>query len=252
MHLGLDRLLAAVPRLRERCFSIASSCAASNTTVDLLVAIVEYRTIIKKTRRGVCTCWLASLAPDSPITVVFHRGSLSQQQPQRQHSSPSPSPSPVVMVAPGTGLAPMRALIWQRVLTNTAADYLVLWLPQPHKDYFFATEWSQLQDAGLLTCFPSFSRDQKAKRYVQTVIREQGSAVWQALGRPAAEPSMCAAAVGVCRWPCAMPSSTCLSAVTAWPPTRPGVISRLWRRAGATGRRRSRRVDLTMDWTGLD
>ncbi|KAF8545156.1 hypothetical protein BDD12DRAFT_915017 [Trichophaea hybrida] len=170
IRIGLDRLLELVPRLRERQFSIASSSLISNTSVDLLVAIVKYRTIIKKTRQGVCTRWLASLVPEeSSVSILFQKGSLALRTQDLQR--------PVVMVGPGTGVAPMRALLWHRV------NLLFFGCRNREKDYFFSSEWEKLKDQGVLKGFTAFSRDQKAKRYVQTVIREEGKAVWEALGR---------------------------------------------------------------------
>jgi len=180
VRIGLDRLLELVPRLRERQFSIASSSLVSNTTVDLLVAIVKYRTIIKKTRQGVCTRWLASLVPEeSSVNLLFQKGSLALRTQDLQ--------KPVVMVGPGTGVAPMRALLWHRVVLaeeeKGGENLLFFGCRNREKDNFFSSEWEQLENQGVLQRFTAFSRDQKAKRYVQAVIREQGKVVWEALGR---------------------------------------------------------------------
>ena len=172
--LGLARLLEAVPRLREREFSVASSPLAAPASVDLLVAVVRYRTVIKKTREGVCTRWLAQLVPGDAVSIVLRKGALAL--------TPAELDRPVVMVGPGTGVAPMRALVQHRVRTGSAADN-VLFFGARNKDadFFFRDEWDALEAQGRLRLFTAFSRDQKAKRYVQTAVREQGQAVWDAL-----------------------------------------------------------------------
>jgi sulfite reductase alpha subunit-like flavoprotein len=186
VHISLDRLLDVVPKLRDRQFSIASSCLGTpkhlavgkepGTTVELLVAIVKYRTIIKKIRQGVCTRWLASLKPGDDISLVFQKGSLDMKREDYQ--------KPVVMVGPGTGLAPMRTLLWHRIATPSSSpeNLLIFGCRNHDKDFFFADEWKVLQEKGRLKLFAAFSRDQKQKRYVQTVIRERGKEVWKALG----------------------------------------------------------------------
>ncbi|KAI5847526.1 hypothetical protein BZA05DRAFT_405121 [Tricharina praecox] len=180
IRIPLPRLLQLIPRLRPRQFSIASSSLSSPTSIELLVAIVRYKTVIKKTRLGVCTRYLASLLPDADadadtISLVFHGGSLGL--------SPSHLRAPVVLIAPGTGVAPMRALLQHRLLSPSPAvdNTLIFGCRSSRADYFFSSEWTSLQARGALQLLPAFSRDQPAKRYVQTVVRENAGKVWAAL-----------------------------------------------------------------------
>lgn len=191
VRIGLDRLLEVVPRMRERLFSIAGSVRGTTfpgeknadesavreegREVDLLVAIVRYKTIIKKIRQGVCTRWLASLQSGDTINVLFQKGSLGMTTESLSR--------PVVMVSPGTGVAPMRALLWDRVSKNATGGHLLFFGCRGHdKDNFFAEEWRALEQKGLARVFTAFSRDQKQKRYVQTLLREEAELVWEALG----------------------------------------------------------------------
>lgn len=173
--LGLDRLLEAVPRLRDREFSIASSPLTSPSSVDLLVAVVKYRTVIKKTREGVCTRWISQLVPGKDtVSVVFRAGSLGLVV--------NDLAKPVVMVGPGTGVAPMRALVQHRVACGAPGENVLFFGARNRgADFFFEREWGGLEAEGRLRLFTAFSRDQKFKRYVQGVIREQGEVVWRAL-----------------------------------------------------------------------
>ncbi|KAA8900487.1 hypothetical protein FN846DRAFT_899758 [Sphaerosporella brunnea] len=176
IRIPLSRLIELIPRMRSRQFSIASAAATDPQQLDLLVAIVNYKTVIKKTRRGVCTRFLASLRPgEDKVALCFHRGALALQESDLR--------KPVVLIAPGTGLAPMRALLQHRLAYGAnGGNILIFGARNKEKDFFFAHEWAALQSCGQLKLFTAFSRDQKAKRYVQTVIREQAQDVWKALG----------------------------------------------------------------------
>lgn len=181
VQVPLSMLLETLPLLHERQFSIASSdkgCRPPGDTVvqpphtpsvDLLVAIVRYRTAIKKIRHGVCTRWLSSLAPGAPLTLVLNPGTLTRADDDWSR--------PAVMVAPGTGVAPMRALVWERVhRVPHATSILFFGARNRGADFFFEHEWPP----ALMMC-TAFSRDQATKRYVQHVLRERGREVYEAL-----------------------------------------------------------------------
>lgn len=181
VRIPLPMLLEVIPRMRERLFSIASSArvggptpAAGSTNLSLLVAIVKYKTIIRRIRQGVCTRWLSSLSPGAPISIIITRGSLLPPVTSPLYSKPA------LMIAPGTGVAPMRALIWERVLAPSPLfdNTLVFGSRNRAADFFFESEWEEFARHGALRLFTAFSRDQVAKRYVQTAIREQAKLVW--------------------------------------------------------------------------
>ncbi|KAI9652173.1 MAG: NAPDH-dependent diflavin reductase [Alyxoria varia] len=111
---------AAFPSIRGRQFSIASGGALGKgdtpetTRVQLLVAIVQYRTVIKRIRRGLCTRYLAALKPGTKLNVTIGRGSgsgIMDTDPTR----------PAIMVGPGTGVAPLRSMIHERLEKTSAA-----------------------------------------------------------------------------------------------------------------------------------
>ncbi|RPB11621.1 riboflavin synthase domain-like protein [Morchella conica CCBAS932] len=168
----LDRILEVFPPLHERRFSIASP-PTTEPEVEILVAVVKYRTIIKKIREGVCTRWLAALKPGAEVTVAFQRGGLGDAAGR-----------PAVMVAPGTGVAPMRALVGARAAKGEGAGALLFFgCRNEGADFFFRGEWEALEERGAVRVFTAFSRDQKSKRYVQHVIREKGEEVYDAVVR---------------------------------------------------------------------
>jgi sulfite reductase alpha subunit-like flavoprotein len=158
-----------LPPLRGRQFSIASGGLLKGdqfcSRVELLVAIVKYRTVIKRIRQGVCTRYIASLQPGQKLSITLHKGGLGLSNDDYQ--------KPVVMIGPGTGIAPMRSLIYERqarkgivnVISGTQvaqkpSDYLFFGCRNANADYFFKDDWVRMTNAGSLAVYPAFSRDQ--------------------------------------------------------------------------------------------
>ncbi|KAJ4986378.1 NADPH-dependent diflavin oxidoreductase 1 [Stagonosporopsis vannaccii] len=186
-----QRVCSIIPALRGRQFSIASAMTENpstedrgkSTRVELLIAIVKYKTVIKRIRQGVATRYIASFATDQKITVTLSRGGLGVTQKELDR--------PVVMIGPGTGVAPMRALIQQRKQwrdrlppSQDAArkDILFFGCRNAESDFFFQSEWKSLVDGGApLHVFAAFSRDQRQKVYVQDLVRQQSLLVYEAI-----------------------------------------------------------------------
>lgn len=103
--------------IKPRSFSIAS-CKESGS-LDILVAIVEYQTILKTPRKGLCSNWLKGLVKGDQIRTVVKKGTLKL---------PNDSNTPLIMVGPGTGLAPFRSILQYKQIKNeyTAVDRIVL------------------------------------------------------------------------------------------------------------------------------
>ena len=187
-----------LPKLRGRQFSIASggelkATQEGNARFDLLVAIVKYKTVIKKIREGVCTRYLATLPVGTEIRVGLQKGGLVANKSEAHR--------PVLMIGPGTGVAPMRSLIKERQYwlqqketlaqekTNrdcsgaqsTRKDVLVFGCRNRGADYFYQDEWKDLMERIPLAVFTAFSRDQNHKVYVQDIIRQQASSIHRLL-----------------------------------------------------------------------
>ncbi|XP_029775443.1 NADPH-dependent diflavin oxidoreductase 1 isoform X3 [Suricata suricatta] len=116
----VDYLLDLVPPIRPRAFSIASSLLAHPSKLQILIAVVQYQTRLKEPRRGLCSSWLASLDPGrGPVQVPLwvRPGSLT---------FPETPDVPVIMVGPGTGVAPFRAAVQERVAQGRT-DFCSLW-----------------------------------------------------------------------------------------------------------------------------
>ncbi|KAH6625591.1 hypothetical protein C7974DRAFT_203369 [Boeremia exigua] len=183
-----QRVCDIIPALRGRQFSIASAMTETpgaegkdkSTRVELLIAIVKYKTVIKRIRQGVATRYIASFTPGQQITVTLSRGGLGATHDELDR--------PVVMIGPGTGVAPMRALTQQRIQWRNAnaryheaaaKDVLFFGCRNAESDYFFKDEWRSLMDSGApFEVFTAFSRDQRQKVYVQDIVRRQSALVY--------------------------------------------------------------------------
>ena len=167
------------PSLRGRQFSIASGgelCRGPNssTRFELLVAIVKYQTVIRKIRRGVCSRYLETLEAGSIISVTLQKGGLDLTSAEVNR--------PAVLVGPGTGIAPIRSFLWQRLASKPDhGGDCVLFFGCRNKmaDFFFESEWKDLKQSLPLEVLPAFSRDQVDKHYVQDLIRRHSKSVYK-------------------------------------------------------------------------
>ncbi|KAF2674784.1 sulfite reductase flavo protein alpha-component [Microthyrium microscopicum] len=177
VRLPWQKICSVIPMMRGRQFSIAkpvnTPAEPTETRIDLLIAIVRYRTIIKRIRNGVATRYIATLQPGTQISITLQDGGLGIKRDGNR--------LPVVMVAPGTGVAPMRALAWERYLHTSSAinvqDLLFFGCRNKSLDEYFGHEWSNLG----VEMLGAYSRDQREKVYVQDMIRQQSARVFSLL-----------------------------------------------------------------------
>lgn len=161
------------PVIRGREYSIASGgdllreLGTDLLRAELLVALVKYKTVLRKTRQGLCSRYLASLKPGTIITVMI---SDNQGPPNKsQHIR-----APLLAIGPGTGIAPIRSLIYDRLTHPQAGENVVFFGGRNRKaDFYFSDEWNELG----VTMHTAFSRDQREKIYVQDIIRQQAAVV---------------------------------------------------------------------------
>lgn len=157
LHIPVEYVLDLFPLIKVRLFLIASR--NSPTSVLLLVGIVEYKTMLRRIRRGLCTKWIKLLSPGDKLLFSVHKSNVRFLLPQR------PTP-PVLMIAPGTGLAPMKSLI--ETSAGVQDLYLFYGCRYREKDYLFADLWEQYEQKGQLKVFAAISRDSDSDyKYVQ-------------------------------------------------------------------------------------
>ncbi|XP_056394205.1 NADPH-dependent diflavin oxidoreductase 1 [Hyla sarda] len=167
-----DYLLELIPRIRPRAFSIASAMQAHPNKLQILMAVVQYKTRLQEVRRGLCSTWLASIRPEEGkrVPLWVKKGSLK---------FPSHPDTPLVMVGPGTGVAPFHSAIEERAALRIPGSNLFFGCRGKTKDFYYKEEWEALEKTGLLQLFTAFSRDQEDKIYVQHRIKENGAYLWQ-------------------------------------------------------------------------
>ena len=153
-----------------RLYSIASSLSAHSEEVHLTVAVVRYEGNGRK-RKGVCSSYLAERVGQT-VPCYLH--------PNKNFKLPEDSSTPIIMVGPGTGIAPFRAFIEERKSTGaTGQNWLFFGDRSQKTDYLYGDEWESYQKDGILNELDlAWSRDQEEKVYVQHKMLEKGSQLW--------------------------------------------------------------------------
>lgn len=171
--LAAEQLIALLRPLTPRMYSIASSQAEVDEEVHLTVGVVRYPQADGTVRSGGASSYLADrLAEGSQLRVfVEHNDNFRL---------PEDGNTPVIMVGPGTGIAPFRAFIQQRDADGASGkNWLFFGNPHFTQDFLYQVEWQKYVKSGLLTKIDlAFSRDQAKKIYVQDRLREQGAEVY--------------------------------------------------------------------------
>jgi sulfite reductase alpha subunit-like flavoprotein len=159
-------------RLQPRLYSISSSPLTDPHLVSLTVSVVRYENLAGRPRQGVCSPFLADAAPGAEVPVHVQRS---------PHFRPPAGPAtPMVMVGPGTGVAPFVGFLEERrARGHRAPNWLFFGEQRRATDFYYEEELSALlADGTLARLDTAFSRDQRAKVYVQDRMREHGSQLW--------------------------------------------------------------------------
>ncbi|MFW5969166.1 MAG: assimilatory sulfite reductase (NADPH) flavoprotein subunit [Halofilum sp. (in: g-proteobacteria)] len=167
---------AFIERLRKlpaRLYSIASSYNANPDEVHLTVATVRYEAHGRE-REGVASTWLADRIDDeTPLPVYIDHN--------KNFRLPEDDSAPMIMIGPGTGVAPFRAFIEEREHRDAdGANWLFFGEQHFHTDFLYQREWLRWREQGVLDRIDvAFSRDQAEKIYVQDKLRERGAEVYE-------------------------------------------------------------------------
>lgn len=159
-------------RLQPRLYSISSSPLTDPHLVSLTVSVVRYENLHGRSRQGVCSPFLADAAADTPVPVHVQRSP--------HFRPPEDSGTPMVMVGPGTGVAPFIGFLEQRrALGHRGPNWLFFGEQHRASDFYYEDELTGfLADGTLARLDTAFSRDQRAKVYVQDRMREHGPLLW--------------------------------------------------------------------------
>ncbi|CNJ14587.1 sulfite reductase subunit alpha [Yersinia rohdei] len=170
--LNADQLVALLRPLTPRLYSIASSQAETENEVHITLGVVRYD-IEGRARTGGASGYLADrLALEGDIRIFIEHND--------NFRLPANPETPVIMIGPGTGIAPFRAFMQQREADGaTGKNWLVFGNPHFTEDFLYQVEWQRYVKDGLLTRIDlAWSRDQAHKIYVQDKLREQSAELW--------------------------------------------------------------------------
>ncbi|MBK9385367.1 MAG: hypothetical protein IPN34_11185 [Planctomycetes bacterium] len=172
--------VATLGKLNPRLYSIASSLAAYPDSSHLAIAIVRY-TSHGRARGGVATTWLAERVNSATPIPCFITAGKSFRLPEPSDATP------ILMIGPGTGIAPFRAFLQERKATGAKGDaWLFFGETNRAHAYFYREEFEGYLQSGVLQRLDTaFSRDQEQKIYVQHRLLEHGAEVWRWLERGA-------------------------------------------------------------------
>ncbi|EGQ8444815.1 assimilatory sulfite reductase (NADPH) flavoprotein subunit [Vibrio cholerae] len=171
--LSAIQLLSLLRRLTPRLYSIASSQSEVGEEVHLTVGVVEYE-YKGEQRLGGASCFLAhQLEEGAPVKVFVEQNN--------NFKLPSDDNAPLIMVGPGTGIAPFRSFIQERENRGAAGKNWLLFGDRTFtQDFLYQVEWQKYLKSGVLNRLDvAFSRDQHEKVYVQHRLLEQAELVWQ-------------------------------------------------------------------------
>ncbi|MCS2152495.1 NADPH-dependent assimilatory sulfite reductase flavoprotein subunit [Scandinavium goeteborgense] len=172
-QLDADVLIGLLRPLTPRLYSIASSQAEVETEVHITVGAVRFD-IEGRARTGGASGFLADRVEEDGEIRVF----IEHNDNFRLPANPE---TPVIMIGPGTGIAPFRAFMQQRAADGAEGkNWLFFGNPHFTDDFLYQVEWQRYVKEGVLTNIDlAWSRDQKEKVYVQDKLREQGAELWR-------------------------------------------------------------------------
>lgn len=189
-NIPFEYLFELIPMIKPRAYSIASSSAMYPGKAQILMAVVNYKTNLKRRRLGVCSNWLITLSVGDKVkvwikdgTLKFPENDISSVESYRTNSTaknPSETLPPVIMIGPGTGCAPFRSYIQERIALCACQQPLLLFFGCRNEDadYFFKNEWKDQVTRKELELYTAFSRDQEEKIYVQHRIKMAAPRLW--------------------------------------------------------------------------
>ena len=164
-----DEFVARLPRMQPRLYSISSSPKAHADEVHLTVSAVRYG---ERKRKGACSTFLADRAGEGEVPIFI--------QPSSHFHLPADPDTGVIMIGPGTGVAPFRGFLHERrIIGAKGRNWLFFGEQHEASDFYYRDELVAMRDDGHLTELSlAFSRDQAQKIYVQDRMIERGADIW--------------------------------------------------------------------------
>jgi sulfite reductase (NADPH) flavoprotein alpha-component len=171
--ISAESLVKILRPLQPRYYSISSSPKAFPGEVHLTVGVVQYHHA-GRDKKGTCSNYLSDVLIDDETVPVFIEPNPGFRLPENEQT-------PIIMVGAGTGIAPYRAFIQHRDLSeNPGKSWLFFGNRNFETEFLYQTEWQDFLKSGALTRMDvAFSRDSDMKVYVQDKLWENGEAVYQ-------------------------------------------------------------------------
>ena len=179
-----DEFVGLLTKLQPRLYSVASSLRAYPEQVHFVVDVVRYESH-GRARKGVCSTFLAERADNVPVPVY--------PSSAKHFHLPDDPGTPIIMVGPGTGVAPFRAFLQERqALGAKGKNWLFFGAQREGCDYSYREDFEQFKSAGILTRFDcAWSRDQAHKIYVQDRMLENAAEIWRWIDAEGAQFFVC-------------------------------------------------------------
>ncbi|WP_433794553.1 molybdopterin-dependent oxidoreductase [Actinoplanes sp. CA-252034] len=167
-----QELAGVLKKLQPRHYSISSTPVTDPGLVSLTVSVVRFDNHRGRSRKGVCSTHLADAPAGAPVPVFVQRAP--------HFRIPADPNTPMIMVGPGTGVAPFLGFLHERQVTGApGGNWLFFGEQRSATDFYYAEELEALRADGILSRFDvAFSRDQRSKVYVQDRMREKGAMLW--------------------------------------------------------------------------
>lgn len=171
VHADPDEWREVLVRLTPRSYSISSSPLVSPHEVQLTVAVVRYRGVDGGRRGGVCSTFLADRTSSAPVFL--------QRSPHFR--PPEDGSVPMIMVGPGTGVAPFRGFLQERrALGHRGRNWLFFGEQHRDQNYYYRDDFEDMARDGHLNRLDlAFSRDQASRVYVQHKMIDRGAELWR-------------------------------------------------------------------------
>ncbi|XP_010869620.2 P450 (cytochrome) oxidoreductase b isoform X1 [Esox lucius] len=197
----IDHLCELLPRLQARYYSIASSSKVHPNSIHVCAVLVEYTTRTGRLTKGVATNWLKNkVAGDNG-----HKSIVPMYIRKSQFRLPFKASNPVIMIGPGTGIAPFIGFVQERGWLKEQGKEVgetVLYFGCRHKneDYLYQEELEEAEKKGVITQLNvAFSRDQEQKVYVQHLLRANKEDLWRQIHKDNAHIYICGDARNMAR-----------------------------------------------------
>ena len=167
-----QEFVGLLTKLQPRLYSVASSLRAFPDQVHFIVDVIRYESHGRE-RKGVCSSFMAERAENVPVPVY-------PSSAKHFHLPENPD-MPIIMIGPGTGVAPFRAFLQERhALGAKGKNWLFFGAQRESCDYAYKEDFDQFKREGLLTRLDcAWSRDQAHKVYVQHRLLENGAEIWK-------------------------------------------------------------------------